>query len=45
MGKTAFGFLLGFATAVGVAYAAYRALIALPDIEGGERKVELRRTH
>ena len=31
MGKTTFGFLLGFTTAVGVAYLAYRALLAMPD--------------
>jgi len=33
MGKTTFGFLLGFATACGVAYMAYRALIAIPELE------------
>jgi len=28
-----FSFLLGFATAVGVGYLAYRALLALPDFQ------------
>lgn len=49
MGKTTFGFLVGFATACGVAYLAYKALLAMPEIEesGGSRpKVEpVRRTH
>lgn len=44
MGKTTFGFLLGFATAVGVAYMAYRALLAIPEMEEGAT-LEVRRTH
>ena len=36
MGRTIAGFLLGFATAVGVAYVAYRALVNMPEEpEGG----------
>ena len=47
MGKTTFGFLLGFATACGVAYLTYKALVALPDIEEEPRraKVESVRRH
>lgn len=50
MGKTTFGFLLGFTTAVGAAYLAYRALLAIPEIEESpERRTKVespvRRTH
>lgn len=49
MGKTTFGFLLGFATACGVAYMAYRGLLAIPEVEAeGKRpaKIEpMRRGH
>jgi hypothetical protein len=47
MGKTTFGFLLGFGTAVGVAYLAYRALLAMPEIEETPRpaKIESVRRH
>ena len=48
MGKTTFGFMLGFATACGVAYLAYRALLAMPEMEenGPERpQIESLRRH
>lgn len=50
MGRTTAGFLLGFATACGVAYLAYRALLAMPEMEedapSRPAKMEsVRRTH